>query len=136
MSYLLDTNIISETIKKQPNQIVISWLKKVDMDKLFLSVITLGEIRKGIENIADNKKKNKIMNWLEIDLAKEFTGRILAIDLAVADKWGYISAAIKIPAIDALIGATALVNNLKLVTRNTKDFINIPGLEIINPWGK
>ncbi len=134
MNYLLDTNVISETIKKEPNYGVINWLKAVDIEYLYLSVITLGEIRKGIEKIADINKKNKIIQWLEFELPKEFGNRIIAIDKTVADKWGYVSANNSIPAIDGLIGASALVHNLKLITRNVKDFKDIPGLEIINPW--
>lgn len=134
MSYLIDTNVISETVKKDPNHDVIRWLKAIDIEYLYISVITLGEIRKGIEKITDLGKKNKIIQWLEIELPKEFGSRIIDIDKNVADKWGYISANTRIPAIDGLIGASALVHNLKLVTRNVKDFQDIPGLEIINPW--
>lgn len=132
--YLIDTNIISETIKKVPNKNVIKWLDKIDMHHIYLSVITLGEIRKGIEKINHESKKQALIQWLELDIIKQFGNRIIPVDFAVADKWGYLCSKSNLPAVDALIGATALVSNLKLVTRNTKDFEKIPSLEIINPW--
>jgi predicted nucleic acid-binding protein len=134
MSYLLDTNVISEIIKTEPNPNVGTWFKSLSISMFFLSVITLGEIRKGVEKLPDSKKRQFIINWLEIDLPKIFLGRIINIDSAVSDKWGFISAKSTIPAVDGLIAACALVHNHKLVTRNLKDFINIPGLELLNPW--
>jgi predicted nucleic acid-binding protein len=134
MMYLLDTNVISETIKKTPNQRVLDFLISIDADKFALSVITLGEIRKGAEKLQDQSKKQKIIHWLEADLTRRFYGRIINIDAEVADKWGYISSMNIIPAIDALIAASAIVHNHKLITRNVKDFEAISGLEIINPW--
>lgn len=134
MSYLLDTCVISETVKKNPAPKVTQWLSGIGIDQLFLSVITLGEIRKGINSLEDSLKKQNILQWLETDLYSHFLGRTIAVDHVVVDKWGYISARFTIPAIDGLIAASALVHNLKLVTRNTKDFENIQGLEVINPW--
>lgn len=132
--YLLDTNVISETIKKSPNQKLLDFLISIEVDKCFLSVITLGEIRKGIEKLQDQSKKQKIIYWLEVDLVQRFCGRIINIDYEVSDKWGYISSMNNVPAIDALIAASAIVHNHKLVTRNVNDFEVIKGLEIINPW--
>ena len=134
MTYLLDTNVISETIKKNPNENVIQWLSAIDADQYYLSVVSLGEIRKGVEKLTDLQKKQKIVQWLEIDLVKQFQGRIISIDPSIADKWGYLCSLFPIPAIDALIAASAIVYNLKLVTRNTKDFDKVLGLELINPW--
>lgn len=134
MIYLLDTNIISETIKKQPNRNVISWLSSIEAVHFSLSVISFGEIRKGIEKIEDGAKKQKITQWLEIDLAKEFLGRIIYINEAVSDTWGYLTAKTSIHPIDGLIASCAIVHHQKLVTRNVKDFKMVPGLEIINPW--
>lgn len=133
MMYLLDTNVISETIKITPNQNVLAWLSSIPMSKFCLSVLSLGEIRKGIEKLANAPKKQKIILWLETDLINQFNGRILDIDSQVADKWGYISSFNNIPAVDGLIAATALAHNLKLITRNVRDF-QILGLEVINPW--
>jgi predicted nucleic acid-binding protein len=92
------------------------------------------EIRKGIEKLSDLSKRQTIIQWLEIELLEKFHSRIINIDPAVADKWGYLCSINNIPAIDALIAASAIVHNLKLVTRNIKDFSSIAGLEIINPW--
>ena len=133
MIYLLDTNIISETVKKEANKRVLEFLSNIPINKLSLSVLTLGEIRKGAEKLTDSRKQ-KIITWLEIDLLDRFYGRIINIDAVVADKWGYISSLYNTPAVDGLIAASCLVHNLKLVTRNVKDFEKIAGLEIINPW--
>lgn len=132
--YLLDTNVISEAIKKTPNEKVIDWLSAIDGKNFYLSVLSLGEIRKGIEKIQDQSKKSRITQWLEIDLVERFHGRLITIDSDVADKWGYLCSLKQFPAVDCLIAASALVHNLKLVTRNTKDFRGIDSLEIINPW--
>jgi predicted nucleic acid-binding protein len=134
MSYLLDTNVVSEIIKAEPNPNVVAWFKSLNMSMFFLSVLTLGEIRKGVEKLPDSKKRQFITNWLEMHLPQAFLGRIVDIDSAICDKWGFISAKSTIPAVDGLIAASALVHNHKLVTRNLKDFINIPGLELFNPW--
>ncbi|MBA3285742.1 MAG: type II toxin-antitoxin system VapC family toxin [Nitrosopumilus sp.] len=135
MSYLLDTNIVSETIRKQPNSHVIEWLRLIDNKDIYISVLTLGEIRKGVEKLDKNEKRDKILIWLENDLYQWFQGRILNIDYKVADKWGFLLSQhpSPLPAIDALIAATALTHNLKLVTRNVKDF-QFTGLELINPF--
>lgn len=135
MSYLLDTNVISETIRRQQNKIVISWLEQIPSEALFISVLTLGEIRKGIEKHTDRKRREILRLWLEHDLTAWFKKRILSIDLAVADRWGRLLAEVgrPVPTIDSLLAATALHHELRLVTRNAKDF-DYPGLEVINPW--
>lgn len=99
-----------------------------------LSVLTISEIRKGIETLQDAPKKQAIIQWLEHDLTTKFHGRIIPINQDIAEKWGYLSAHKSMPAIDGLIAATALVFNYKLVTRNIKVFAGIIGLELINPW--
>ncbi len=133
MRYLLDTNIISETYKIKPNPNVIEWLNSIESEKLFISVISIGEIRKGIESVEDDKKKTQLVFWLEEKIIKWFAHNLLEVNIEVAEKWGFILAKYKIPAIDALLAATAITKNLKIVTRNVKDF-QIPGLEVINPW--
>jgi predicted nucleic acid-binding protein len=133
MSYLIDTNIVSETVKSAPNKGVLKWFNATPSYALFISVITLGEIRKGIENIKGNVKKNELISWLDFELRPWFGNNIISIDQEIAERWGYITASTSVPAIDGLIAATAMVSNLTLVTRNTKDFI-IPGLEVINPF--
>lgn len=136
MSYLLDTNILSETIRRAPNKPVLSWLEKIPAEALFVSVLTLGEIRKGVEAIADKKRREKLRLWLEHELTAWFEGRVLPVDLAVADRWGRILAEVgrPVPSIDSLLAATALHYELRLVTRNARDF-EYPGLEVINPFG-
>lgn len=135
MSYLLDTNVLSETIKVTPNQSVLNWVQSVPSESIYISVITIGEIRKGIEKLETSHKKEKILTWLEHSVPDWFDGRILPIDFDVCDRWGYITGSSEktLAAIDSLIAATALTHNLKLVTRNVSDF-PIPGLEVINPW--
>lgn len=134
MSYLIDTNVISETIRPKPNQNVLRWLDQIESEHLYLSVLTLGEIRKGIELLNSELKINKLTIWLQQDLIQWFQDRVLPIDQAVADCWGRLQTSQKIlPAIDSLIAATALHHDLALVTRNVKDF-QIDGLQIVNPW--
>lgn len=135
MSYLLDTNIISELRRKKPNAGVLNWFEKKPASTLFLSVLTLGELRKGIECLTDVNKKVALLDWLESDLANFFSGRILPIDQKISDRWGRLlaNAGRPIPAIDSLIGSTAAHHEMTLVTRNTKDFIHL-GIDVVNPW--
>lgn len=135
MSYLLDTNVISETIRRQQNKLVIGWLEQIPAEALFVSVLTLGELRKGIERLADKKRREKLRLWLEHELPAWFEGRVLPVDLAVAERWGRLLAEVgsSVPTIDSLLVATALHYELRLVTRNVRDF-DYPGLEVINPW--
>ena len=135
MSYLLDTNVVCETFRRRPEPRVTQWLEAVSSDELYLSVLTLGEVRKGIEHLAATPRKSKLLAWLEHELPRWFGERMLPIDANVADRWGYLMAAAgaAVPAIDGLIAATALTHNLKVVTRNVADF-RLPGVEVINPW--
>lgn len=135
MSYLIDTNVISELVRSQPNAAVLDWFANTPDEALFLSALTLGEIRKGVEKLADIRRREKLRVWLEHDLRDWFGPRILPIGADVADHWGRLlaQAGRPLPAIDSLLAATALHHDLRLVTRNTKDFVH-PGLEVINPW--
>jgi hypothetical protein len=135
MSYLLDTNVISETVRRQRNKLVVGWLEQIPAEALFVSVLTLGEIRKGIERLADRRRREKLRLWLEHDVPAWFEGRVLPVDLAVAGRWGRLLADVgrSVPTIDSLLAATALHHELRLVTGNTGDF-DYPGLEVINPW--
>ena len=136
MSYLLDTNVISELVRPRPAQSVLAWFKNIPSEALHISVLTLGEIRKGIENMPDGARREKLRLWLEHELADWFGSRILPVDIPVADRWGRLVAQIgrPVPSIDSLLAATALHHELRLVTRNQKDF-DYPGLEVVNPWG-
>lgn len=135
MSYLLDTNVISELVRPKPEKKVIEWFDRIPNESLNISVLSLGEIRKGVEKLSDSRRKEKLRLWLEIELLTWFEDRILAIDQAVADRWGRLQFRMKkpLPAIDSLIAATALYHDLRLVTRNKKDF-NLPFLQIVCPW--
>ena len=135
MSYPLDTNILSETVRRNPNKAVIAWLDQLPSEALYVSVLALGEIRKGIETLADRKRREKLRLWLEHALPKWFEGRVLPIDLAVADRWGRLLAEVgrPVPTTDSLLAATALHHELRLVTRNSGDF-DYPGLQVINPF--
>lgn len=135
MSYLLDTNVLSELRRKNPDKGVVEWFANRPASTLFLSVLTLGELRKGIEKIQDPIRSTALTDWLETDLPNFFTGRILSIDSEVADTWGRLTAmhTRPLPAIDSLLGATAAKHGLSMVTRNARDFEGL-GIEVINPW--
>ena len=135
MSYLLDTNVLSELRRKAPNAGVVDWFAQRPASTLYLSVLTLGELRKGIEGMADVKRRTVLLDWLEVELPIFFTGRVLSVDAQVADRWGRLVAAANrpVPAIDSLLAATAAHHGLSLVTRNVRDFADL-GLEVINPW--
>jgi predicted nucleic acid-binding protein len=136
--FLLDTNCISELIRSKPEPRVMDWMRAADESLLYLSVLTLGEIRKGAATLAQSKRRTYLESWLELDLQVRFSGRILAIDPAVADRWGWLSAEAQrkgrsLAAIDGLLAATALHHNLTIVSRNVSDFTNTQ-VPVLNPW--
>ncbi len=138
MRYLLDTNIISEFTKTQPNPSVIGWPREHTNDDLFLSVVTIGEIQQGISRLPASQRQRDLRIWLNESLLVIYADRILPIDIAVVMQWGTLTARLigegkKMPVMDGLIAATALQHNLTLVTRNTDDFSNT-GLTLVNPW--
>jgi hypothetical protein len=135
MSYLIDTCALSELARPGPDENVTRWFDETPQRGLYLSVLTLGEIRKGIETLGDTHRRNRIQAWLEFDLPDWFEDRILPVDAGVADEWGCLLARAgrRLPAIDSLIAATARYYRLTVVTRNTADFADT-GTEIINPW--
>ncbi len=132
---MIDTNVLSELRRKSPDAGVVAWFTQRPPATLYLSVLTLGEIRKGIETVSDEVRRQVLIDWLETDLPTFFTGRLLPVDEAVADRWGRLVAAAgrPLPAIDSLLAATALEHDLVLVTRNVKDFAGLP-VQIFNPW--
>jgi predicted nucleic acid-binding protein len=135
VSYLVDTNVVAELARREPDPRVVAWFREVPDAALHLSVLTLGELRKGVESLAEVRRRERLRVWLENDLAEWFGERLLPVSAAVADHWGRIlaKAARPMPAIDSLIAATAIHHGLRMVTRNEKDF-GFPGLEVINPW--
>jgi predicted nucleic acid-binding protein len=135
VSYLLDTHVLSELRRKTPEAAVVEWFSGKSASNLYLSVLTLGELRKGIEGVSDAKRRMALTDWLETDLSAFFAGRVLAVDTSVADRWGRLLSAAgrPLPAIDSLLAATAAQNGLSMVTRNTRDFAAL-GLDVINPW--
>ena len=135
MSYLLDTNVVSELFRKSPDQNVVQWFSARPPATLYLSVLTVGELCKGVETLNESERKMALLDWLEADIPQFFAGRILTIDAKVADHWGKLVAAAgrPLPAIDSLIGATAAHHGLSLVTRNIKDFVSMK-INLINPW--
>lgn len=138
MKFLLDTNVISEPLKPQPDANVIHWLASVDEDRLFISVITLAELRGGIERLATGGRRKRLEEWLKNELPLRFETRILSIDAIIADACGRTVARCldlgrPIEAMDAFIAATAEVYNLTLVTRDVSDFQ--PAVKaLLNPW--
>ena len=140
MSFLLDTNVVSEWVKPRPDPGVVAWLADVDEDRVFLSVISLAKLRHGIERMDDGGRRRRIDEWLRHELPLRFEGRILSIDAAVADAWGREVArrealGRRIEPMDAFIAATALVHELTVVTRNTADFKSSVKA-VINPWSQ
>ncbi len=138
MNYLLDTCVISEFTRRQPYERVIHWLDSLDETKLILSVITMGEIQHGIERLPDSRRKNELMSWLNDGLVERFSGRILDLDIATLLLWGTLTARLEatgqpMSVMDSLIAASALHNNLILVTRNTSDYLPC-GVQLLNPW--
>ena len=137
MSYLLDTNVLSELRKRTPNAGVVEWFAQRPASTLFLSVLTLGELRKGVEGVKDVTRRMALLDWLDADLPAFFTGRILSVDAPVADRWGRMLAAAgrPVPAIDSLLAATAIHHGLSIVSRNVRDLADL-GLDVINPWSE
>ena len=136
--YLLDTNVLSEGVKLRPDVKVKTWVDSIDEQLVHVSVLTLGEIRKGIESLPLSARRAILESWLVHDLVVRFAGRILQVDQEVADRWGRLSGKAKaenrpLPAVDGLLAATAMEHNLTLVTRNTRDVL-LTGVPVFNPW--
>ena len=138
MKYLLDTCVISELMTKQPVLRVVDWIDRMEESHLYLSVITIGEIRKGVEKLSPSNKKTVLEEWLNDHLIRRFAGRIVPIDLNIILKWGQMTGALEktgqtMSAIDSLIAATAYQGHFTLVTRNEKDFLHSK-IPLFNPW--
>jgi len=138
MKYLLDTCVISEIIKQRPSVKVTKWIKKKDQANFFISVLTIGELHKGIEKLTESQRKEKLHNWVENDLKERFLNKIIGIDMQVAIIWGKIQGMTErigkpMPAMDSLIAATGITHHLTVVTRNTSD-MKESGVVLFNPW--
>jgi len=136
--FLLDTNCISELIRSRPEPRVVDWLRAADESLVYLSVLTLGEIRRGAAFLPQSKRRTQLEIWLESDLQVRFSGRILGVDEPIADRWGWLTAEAKrrgrsLAAIDGLLAATALHHNLTMVSRDVSDFAGAQ-VAVLNPW--
>ncbi len=137
MNYLLDTNAVSEWVKPRPNPGLIRWMESADEDRIFLSVVTLAELRYGVERMAPGARRARLERWLQQELPLRFEGRILPVDEIIAEAWGRTvargeSSGRPVGAMDAFLAATVEVRRLTLVTRNVGHF---PGLKaVVNPW--
>jgi toxin FitB len=138
MKYLLDTCVISEIIRPKPSPKVTKWIKSEDENNFYTSVLTIGELHKGIEKLGESKKKEELHNWVENDLKERFWNKIIEIDIQVAVMWGKIQGMTErkirpMPAIDSLIAATGITHHMTVVTRNTTD-MEESGVALLNPW--
>ena len=136
--FLLDTNCISELVRPKPDLRVTQWMDGADERLLYLSVLTLGEIRKGVAGLAQGKRRTHLETWLDVDLQARFSGRIVPIDSEIVDRWGSLVADSKrkgkaLSVIDGLLAATALHYNLTVVSRNAADF-TATQVQVLNPW--
>lgn len=137
MRVLLDTCIVSELRRPDANQAVVRRVVEIDPDDTFISVVTLGEIAKGITLLPEGRRKRKFASWL-LGLEQQFEDRILAVDLNVGRIWGELTAkaqsgGVQVPVVDGLIAATSIRHGLHIMTRNTRDFV-ATGAQIVDPW--
>ena len=138
MSFLLDTNIVSEWVKPRPDAGVVTWLADVDEDRVFLSVMSIAELRFGIERMPQGLRRNRLALWLRDELPRRFENRILPVTALVADTWGQVLARSQatgqtISIMDGFLAATAEVHGLTMVTRNVSGF-SVLGHSVLNPW--
>ncbi|MBN2189544.1 MAG: type II toxin-antitoxin system VapC family toxin [Chitinispirillaceae bacterium] len=138
MNYLIDTCVVSELIKDKPDRRVAKWIDGCDEESLYLSVLTIGEIRKGIAKLNAGARKSLLQKWLDSDLRQRFLGRVLPVSEAVAVAWGDIqgraeAAGAPLPTIDGLLGATAIVHRCAIATRDESG-IAPTGAPVVNPW--
>lgn len=136
--YLLDTNIPSELTRQYPDTRVIDFVRNASREKLFLSVMTIGEICKGIDLLPASHKRTALEGWLDVHVRTWFAGRIFPVTEAIAARWGHLASAAKkqgisLAVVDGIIATTALEHALTLVTRNTKDYGNL-GISLLSPW--
>lgn len=138
MNFLLDTNVVSEAMRKQPNARVLNWIAGQIEESLFISAITVGELRRGSLALGDGKKRKALLRWIENGIKVEFAGRILPVDSAVMERWADLEvstmkAGRRLPVMDSLLAATALAHGLTLATRNIPDF-EAADVTLLDPW--
>lgn len=138
MNFILDTNVVSELVAREVHEQVLSWVESVDSESIFLSVITIGELKKGVEKLDQSKRKRQLESWLKDDLLVRFRDRILPLDIPILLTWGSLVASLEkegrpLPAIDSLLAATAAETGFTLATRNTGDF-EPAGISLFDPW--
>jgi len=138
VSFLLDTCVISELVRPRPQPSVVSWIEAADEQSLFLSVLTLGELEKGIARSTDLRRRAKLTAWVRRHLTDRFRGRLVSVDAAVATRWGMLAGESEargkpLSVIDSLLAATSLEHRLVVVTRNTADLERC-GARCLNPW--
>jgi toxin FitB len=138
MNYLLDTCLISELAKSEPDEKVVDWVLSENETSFYVSVLTFGELNKGIEKLPESKKKEELRIWIEDELKNRFQNRIIGIDMHVSILWGKIQCVAQkkgkpMPAIDSLIAATGIAHALTVVTRNVTD-MEQSGVKLLNPW--
>lgn len=138
MSFLLDTNVVSETMRKRPSAVVLDWVAAQVTESVFISAVTLGELRRGALLLGEGKKRNALLLWIETGIKADFAGRILPVDIAVMERWAELQIATqkagrRLPLMDSLLAATALAHGLTLATRNLADF-QAAGVPLLYPW--
>ena len=138
MRFLLDTNVLSEPTRIQPDTRVLRWLHDLDEDRAFISVISLAEIRRGVSLLDVGRRREALSDWLSYELPQRFEGRLLPVDGPIAFAWGDLMANAKragrgLAAMDGFLASTAIAHDLTLATRNTKDFDGL-GVRLIDPW--
>jgi predicted nucleic acid-binding protein len=138
VSYLLDTCVLSELVRPAPDPGVVKWARAHDELEMYISVLTIGELTRGVEKLGKSRRKEQLRRWLEHDLSERFKGRVLPVDSSVAAAWGAMTAAaervgVTVPAVDGLIAATAAVAGLAVVTLNVAD-MQATGVRLVNPW--
>jgi hypothetical protein len=138
VTYLLDTATVSEWARARPDPGVVRWLDEVDEDRTYLSVITIGELRRGVERLPAGRRRDRLATWLRDQLLDRFDGRLIAVEVEVAEAWGRLTARLArngttVGTAAALIAATATCHELQVVTRNIADFAPT-GVIVVNPW--
>ena len=138
MSFLLDTNVVSEAMRKRPSARVLDWIGAQIEESLFISAITVGELRRGSLVLGEGKKRKALLRWIETGIKAEFGDRILPVDTTVMERWADLQASTvkagrRLPVMDSLLAATALAHGLTLATRNISDF-EAAGVSLFDPW--